>query len=180
MPSPLQGIFPTQESNLRLLHYRWILYPLSHLGSLGHSSYFLNDCCICTWAISEEEDPLLNPASSLSTEGTVIDITLVEHIRGRHARTPAVVWCQRSICCRLWLEKLWNSPSFAEVYYIFHIKWIHFFMLPKMWYMGKTSWKVSCVYRILVTVCFSDLYAQVRTWAPSGEQLQMTHHAVSH
>ena len=32
----LQGIFPTQESNpclLYLFHCRWILYPLSHLGS---------------------------------------------------------------------------------------------------------------------------------------------------
>ena len=26
----LQGIFPTQESNPGLLHYRWILYHLSH------------------------------------------------------------------------------------------------------------------------------------------------------
>ena len=33
----LQGIFPTQGSNehlLCLLHYKWILYPLSHQGSL--------------------------------------------------------------------------------------------------------------------------------------------------
>ena len=30
----LQGIFPTQRSNLHLLHCRWILYPLRHLGSL--------------------------------------------------------------------------------------------------------------------------------------------------
>ena len=29
-----QGIFPTQELNPRLWHCRWILYPLSHLGSL--------------------------------------------------------------------------------------------------------------------------------------------------
>ena len=29
----LQGIFPTQGLNLCLLHYRWILNPLSHLGS---------------------------------------------------------------------------------------------------------------------------------------------------
>ena len=29
----LQGIFPTKGSNLGLLHYRWILYPLSHQGS---------------------------------------------------------------------------------------------------------------------------------------------------
>ena len=29
----LQGIFPTQGSNPGLLHYRWILYHLSHQGS---------------------------------------------------------------------------------------------------------------------------------------------------
>ena len=29
----LQGIFPTQESNRRLLHCRWILYQLSYQGS---------------------------------------------------------------------------------------------------------------------------------------------------
>ena len=32
-PALLQGVFPTQGSNLHLLHCRWILYPLSHLGS---------------------------------------------------------------------------------------------------------------------------------------------------
>ena len=31
--SLLQGILPTQESNLHLLHCRWILYHLSHQGS---------------------------------------------------------------------------------------------------------------------------------------------------
>jgi len=31
--SLLQGNFPTQESNWRLLHYRWILYQLSYQGS---------------------------------------------------------------------------------------------------------------------------------------------------
>ena len=30
--SLLQGIFPTQGSNLGLLHRRWILYQLSHKG----------------------------------------------------------------------------------------------------------------------------------------------------
>ena len=29
----LQGIFPTQESNTDLPHYRWVLYHLSHQGS---------------------------------------------------------------------------------------------------------------------------------------------------
>ena len=33
----LQGIFPTQGSNLSLLHCRWILYHLSHQGSAGDS-----------------------------------------------------------------------------------------------------------------------------------------------
>ena len=31
--SLLQGIFPTQGSNPRLLHCRWIVYQLSHKGS---------------------------------------------------------------------------------------------------------------------------------------------------
>ena len=33
LPSFLQGIFPTQGSNLGLLHCRWILYQLSYQGS---------------------------------------------------------------------------------------------------------------------------------------------------
>ena len=36
----IEGIFPTQRSNpqlLFLLHYRWILYPLSHQGSLTYN-----------------------------------------------------------------------------------------------------------------------------------------------
>ena len=36
--SLLQGIFPTQESNWGLLHFRWILYQLSYQGSL---TYFI-------------------------------------------------------------------------------------------------------------------------------------------
>ena len=35
--SLLQGIFPTQESNLGLLQYRWIFYHLSHQGILYES-----------------------------------------------------------------------------------------------------------------------------------------------
>ena len=34
--SLLQGFFPTQGSNLGLLHCRWILYQLSHQGSLHY------------------------------------------------------------------------------------------------------------------------------------------------
>ena len=42
--SLLQGIFPIQESNLSLLHYRWIFYQLSYQGSSNFcffcSNYF--------------------------------------------------------------------------------------------------------------------------------------------
>ena len=37
--SLLQGIFPTQGLNPGLLHCRWILYQLSHKGSLGYLGY---------------------------------------------------------------------------------------------------------------------------------------------
>jgi len=33
----LQGIFLTQGSNLGLLHCRWVLYCMSHQGSLKYS-----------------------------------------------------------------------------------------------------------------------------------------------
>ena len=38
--SLLQGFFPTQESNLGILHYRQILYHLSHQGSPTLLSWF--------------------------------------------------------------------------------------------------------------------------------------------
>ena len=41
---PSQGIFPTQELNLGLLHCRQTLYHLSHQGS-PHSVYVLQICC---------------------------------------------------------------------------------------------------------------------------------------
>ena len=46
--SLLQGIFPTQESNPGLPHYRWILYQLSYQGSpelkwMGMSKYNSDD-----------------------------------------------------------------------------------------------------------------------------------------
>jgi len=37
LPFPLQRIFSTQGSNLGLLHCRWILYHLSHQGSVAYS-----------------------------------------------------------------------------------------------------------------------------------------------
>jgi len=66
LPCPLQGIFPTQKSNLGLRHCRQTLYHLSHQGSpmrlhiphtllqmlLGSFRYFFLLCAIShsTWA----------------------------------------------------------------------------------------------------------------------------------
>jgi len=42
--SLLQGIFPTQELNQGLLHYRQILYQLSHQGSPVYSGMASQRC----------------------------------------------------------------------------------------------------------------------------------------
>ena len=51
--SLLQQIFPTQESNQGLLHYRWILYQLSYKGSLhlGIPNYSFENKKVSTFAI---------------------------------------------------------------------------------------------------------------------------------
>ena len=43
----LQGIFPTQGSNPGLLHYRQILYQLSHKGSKVSQRQIPYDIAIC-------------------------------------------------------------------------------------------------------------------------------------
>ena len=43
--SLLQGIFPTQGSNPGLPHCRWILYQLSHRGSLGVLEWEAQEGC---------------------------------------------------------------------------------------------------------------------------------------
>ena len=49
--SLLQGIFPTQGSNLGLPHCRWILYQLSHKGSpCGHWNNPGNECPLSTFS----------------------------------------------------------------------------------------------------------------------------------
>ena len=37
--APLQGIFPTQGRKPGLPHFRWILYSLSHLGSIPYHGH---------------------------------------------------------------------------------------------------------------------------------------------
>ena len=63
--SLLQGIFPTQESNQGLLHYRWILYQLSCEGSPKYDekiapyiSIYNSDCCCSCCVPSVVSDSL--------------------------------------------------------------------------------------------------------------------------
>ena len=57
----LQGIFPTQGSNLGLLHYRQILYLLSHQGNSPHISNVIGYLSFSVWLAS----PSLTISNSL-------------------------------------------------------------------------------------------------------------------
>ena len=46
-----QGIFPTQGSNLSLLHCKWILYPLSHLVSASSPGLWVIICISCSTTV---------------------------------------------------------------------------------------------------------------------------------
>ena len=54
-PFPSPGIFPTQESNLCLLHCRQILSPLSHLGSPCISEILFNIHWLQSYSAKENE-----------------------------------------------------------------------------------------------------------------------------
>ena len=65
---PLQGIFPTQGSNLGFRHCRWVLYYLSHLGGSWLSSDFIH--CRSQASLSHiqqtsSENEKCNPTSTL-------------------------------------------------------------------------------------------------------------------
>ena len=85
--SLLQGIFPTQGSNLGLPHCRWILYRLSHKGSpqLGkeyvkavycHSAYLTymqsTSCKMPSWMKLKLEPRLLGEISTTSDTQTIL------------------------------------------------------------------------------------------------------------
>ena len=55
----LQGIFPTQGSNPGLPHCRWILYPLSHLGSHPQNAHahILFPLVQNSWGITDNPNP---------------------------------------------------------------------------------------------------------------------------
>ena len=48
----LQGKFPNQEPNWALLHWKWILYQLSHLGS-PISEWRFHYCVICVRLVTQ-------------------------------------------------------------------------------------------------------------------------------
>ena len=61
----LQGIFPTQVSNLYLTHCRWILYPLSHL-KICLVLYKFPDC-LSKWLSHYAFPSTMNMSSLFST-----------------------------------------------------------------------------------------------------------------
>ena len=68
LATPLQGIFPTQGSNLGFWHCRWVLYHLSHLGGSRVSSDFIH--CRSQASLSHiqptsSESEKCNPTSTL-------------------------------------------------------------------------------------------------------------------
>ena len=68
LATPLQGIFPTQGSNLGFWHCRWVLYHLSHLGGSWVSSDFIH--CRSQASLSHiqptsSESEKCNPTSTL-------------------------------------------------------------------------------------------------------------------
>ena len=74
--SLLQGIFPIQESNLGLLHWRWILYHLNHQQLLN---------CRWSWAPAH----MLYQRSILSTQCAGKD---PDHLVGFHASPLRGCW----------------------------------------------------------------------------------------
>ena len=80
--SLLQGIFPTQGSNLGLLHRRQILYPLSHQGSCSPTSR----CLLRSFGLPIIKSPLMLAETTL--------VSLEEAVAGV---CPKGHWC----LCRL-------------------------------------------------------------------------------
>ena len=80
----LQGIFVTQGSNLSLLHYRWILYSLSHQRSPF-------------WSISSCKTQALSVSLELkaSGKGEYLMATMTRLILGGS-------WCQWGLCLLSW------------------------------------------------------------------------------
>lgn len=164
-------------------HHIWFLpywakenFPLviALLTELGHSYYFLNNGCVSLKRL--RPGAAWNPSCFPNMWCAMIPSSLIEHIRGRHVGTSVVVWRQRCVCCRLWFDKLWNiSQLFGDIT-LFSMHNGSTFDAPKMWYMGKITWKVAHASMILVLVHLCDLHVQVRTWVHSGEQLPLILH----
>ena len=82
----LQGIFPTLASNPGLLHYKQMLYPLSHQGSLLDtlpcviSSLHRRSLSLALWAILQKKKLKLREAKShvkehtASTAGSIVQL----------------------------------------------------------------------------------------------------------
>ena len=74
----LQGIFPTQGSNLGLLHRRQILYPLSHQGSHSPTSR----CLLRSFGLPIIKSPLTLAETTLVSLDAGIRTRVIRAFRG--------------------------------------------------------------------------------------------------
>ena len=94
LPSPPPGDLPSQGSNPHLLHCRWVLYPLSHLGS-----------------------PTLVRACVKYTKESTFESWLCAS-QQRLGLVPVVCWCR---CCWIKTYMQWNiwilNVKFNELWF---------------------------------------------------------------
>lgn len=144
---------------------------------LGHSYYFLYDCCICTWGVSNKEDPMLFESSTRPQPMVRHD---PHHSCWAHGRQTGWDNCSYMMSKKDLLQVLvWQAlkyfPAFQRLLLYFpHIMDLCFYA-AKMWYMAKRTRTVAYAYRNLVPVHFCDLHTQVGTWAQLGEHVPLTY-----
>ena len=88
--SLLQGIFPTQGSNPCLPHCRWILYQLSHKGSVRSDQ-------ISHSVVSDSLRPhgLYSPRNSPGQNTGVGSLSLLQGIFPTQGSNPGLLHCRR-------------------------------------------------------------------------------------
>ena len=100
----LQGIFPTQGSNLGLLHRRQPLYRLSHRGSPSHDQFF-----VTSWTVT------CQASLSFTISQSLLKLMSIESVM------PSTVCHPFSSCPPSFSESVFSNES------ALHIRW------PKYW-----------------------------------------------
>ena len=119
LATPLQGIFPTQGSNLGFWHCRWVLYHLSHLGGSRVSSDFIH--CRSQASLSHiqptsSESEKCNPTSTLiKVPVLMLQFSSVQLLsRVRLFVTPWTVACQAPVSMEFPRQEYWRGLPFPS------------------------------------------------------------------